>query len=442
MSLTPHEFVAKWKRVTLHERQAVQQHFLDLCALVGHPSPAEYDPDGQEFAFEMGAAKTSGGQGWADVAKIGFFGWEYKGKDADLNKAYEQLLRYRDSLQNPPLLVVSDISTIIIRTNYTNLKTQYYKLTFDDLLTAEGMRILKALFFHPDELKPKETIQSATEKAAIEFSTLAQILRKYGEDPQKVAHFLIRVLFCLFAQDVGLLPPGLFGRLIEQTRTRTRDFSDVLRELFAKMSTGGYFGTEHIPHVNGGLFDDDSVLDLDSECISILQRNDRLDWAAIEPSIFGTLFERGLDPTKRSQLGVHYTGQDDILLVVEPVLMTPLRREWEAVKAQAQALADERDMIRKAESARINAEIRALCTSFAGRLAAVQVLDPACGSGNFLYVALRLLLDLQKEVINTCEALGAGRFEITVSPAQLHGIELNEYAHELAQVTIWIGYIQ
>ena len=134
MPLTPQDFVAKWKRSTARERQACQEHFLDLCRLLGHQTPNDYDPTGTRFAFEMGASKTSGGQGWADVAKLGYFGWEYKGKDHDLDKAYDQLLRYRDSLQNPPVLVVSDINLIIIRTNFTNLPTRVIKLTLDDLL--------------------------------------------------------------------------------------------------------------------------------------------------------------------------------------------------------------------------------------------------------------------------------------------------------------------
>lgn len=144
MPLTPQDFVSKWKRSTAREKQIYQQHFLDLCELVGHPTPAAFDPTGTRFAFEMGVEKTSGGQGWADVAKLGYFGWEYKGKNADLEKAYDQLLRYRDALNNPPLLIVSDIDHIVIRTNYTSLPTRTITLALDDLLKPEGLKILKA----------------------------------------------------------------------------------------------------------------------------------------------------------------------------------------------------------------------------------------------------------------------------------------------------------
>jgi type II restriction/modification system DNA methylase subunit YeeA len=442
MPITPQEFVSKWKRAGARERQSVQEHFIDLCNLVGHPTPMEFDSTGEVFAFEMGAKKTSGKQGWADVAKLKYFGWEYKAQNADLDKAYNQLLQYRDSLQNPPLLVVSDMSTIIIRTNYTNYKTQCFTLTLDDLLTSEGLRTLKAVFFNPEELRPNETLQAVTEKAAREFAALAQNMLKYGEDRQKTSHFLIRLLFCLFAQDIGLLPQGLISRIVEQTRNNSRDLAEALKELFSKMSKGGFFGADRIPYINGGLFDDDTALQLDSNDIATLSHIDKLDWAFIQPSIFGTLFERGLDPSKRSQLGAHYTSEDDILLIVEPVLMAPLRREWDELQKAMQKLADERDMIRMSESENINTTIRGELQKFADKIASIQVLDPACGSGNFLYVALRLLLDLQKQVSVFCESLRAGRLEITVSPNQLHGIEINEYAHELAQLTIWIGYIQ
>jgi hypothetical protein len=170
MTLTPQDFVSKWKRAEARERQSVQEHFLDLCKLAGHPTPIEADPSGMRYAFEMGAAKTSGGQGWADVAKLGYFGWEYKGKLSDLDKAYDQLLRYRDSLQNPPLLIVSDINKIIIRTNYTNLPTRTIILTLDDLLTAAGLKTLKAVFFNPEELKPQITVEGVTEEAAKQAS--------------------------------------------------------------------------------------------------------------------------------------------------------------------------------------------------------------------------------------------------------------------------------
>lgn len=442
-TLTPQEFVDKWRHATLKERSAVQEHFIDLCRLAGHPTPAEADPRGESFTFEAGASKTSGGQGWADVWKRRFFAWEYKGKHADLDKAYQQLLQYREALQNPPLLIVSDIDRILIHTNFTNTVKQVHEIALDDLLTSEGYKLLHTAFFEPDTLRAPQTTMQVTEEAAREFAHLADHLRKWGEDPQRIAHFLIRLLFCLFAEDVGLLPGGLFSRLIEQTRRNSAAFTRQLKILFGEMTAGGWFGADQVPHFDGRLFDDDTVLDLDSDGIDILARVSTLDWSNIEPSILGTLFERSLDPSKRAQIGAHYTSKEDILLIVEPVLMAPLRRRWAEVQEQARDLARRRDATKsRSHRTRLQNELESLLVGFAGEIARVQTLDPACGSGNFLYIALKRLLDLQKEVATFASELGTARLIPTASPAQLHGIEINPYAHELAQATVWIGYIQ
>ena len=223
-------------------------------------------------------------------------------------------------------------------------------------------------------------------------------------------------------------------------------FSSQLRLLFAAMSTGGWFGSEQILHFDGHLFENDQILELDSDGIRILREVSTLDWSSIEPSIFGTLFERSLDPSKRSQLGAHYTSKEDILLIVEPVLMAPLRRKWSDIQAQANALAKKREESPGQARQKIHGQISSLLSNFAFEIATTQVLDPACGSGNFLYVALRQLLDLWKEVANFAVTLDLSRMMplpgSSPSPEQLHGIEINAYAHQLAQATIWIGYIQ
>ncbi|MFN8503744.1 class I SAM-dependent DNA methyltransferase [Kouleothrix sp.] len=438
---TPQDFVRKWRASTLKERSAAQEHFIDLCHLIGHETPGD-DSSGERFTFEAGSSKQKGGQGWADVWKRGFFAWEYKGKHANLEKAYQQLLQYRESLQNPPLLVVSDLESIVVHTNFTNTVKQVTTITLDDLLTPAGLKRLRAIFENPDAFKAPQTTAQVTEAAAREFARLAELLRKWGEDPQRTAHFLIRLLFCLFAEDIGLLPDNLFSRLIARTRAKPAAFAQQLRLLFDAMAGGGWFGSDEIRYFNGRLFDTADVLELDSESLDILARVSALDWSSIEPAILGTLFERSLAPEKRSQLGAHYTSKDDILLIVEPVLMAPLRRRWQAVQAQARELAAKRDAAAAGQRTKLDGDLRRLLVGFAGEIAAVRVLDPACGSGNFLYVALKQLLDLEKEVIAFAGDVGAGAFFPSVSPEQLRGIELNEYAHELAQITVWIGYIQ
>ena len=449
-ALSPQDFVAKWRHATLKERSASQSHFNDLCALLGQPTPTEADPAGRWYTFEAGASKTTGGEGWADVWKLGYFAWEYKGGHADLDRAYRQLLQYRESLLNPPLLIVSDMQRILIHTNFTNTIKRVYELSLDDLLIPDRLAILRRAFTDPDALRDARTPEQVTEEAAAHFARLAARLRDRGHDPHAIAHFLIRLLFCLFAEDAGILPNKLFTRLVTKPHRTPAAFTAQVRQLFAAMAAGGPFGVEDVPHVDGGLFEDDAALELDADGLRILAEVSALDWAAIEPAVLGTLFERSLDPGKRSQLGAHYTGKDDILLIVEPVLMAPLRRRWAEVKAEVKVKAEKREVIagsrpspgKTRQLAKIEAELFGLLRSFRAELAAQQVLDAACGSGNFLYIALRALLDLEQEAINLAVSLGDSRALPMVSPEQLHGLEINPYAAELAQATIWIGYIQ
>jgi len=443
-TMTPQEFVAKWRPSTLKERSGSQEHFIDLCRMLGHETPAQADSEGTWFTFERGADKSTGGQGWADVWKKGFFAWEYKGKHKDLDAAYAQLLRYCDSLLNPPLLLVSDMEKIVVHTNFNNTVRRDICLTLDDLTTETGQATLRAVFTDPEKLRADETPEGVTKKAAADFSNLAESLRDRGVNSEEAAHFLIRILFCLFAEDIKLLPDKLLSRLVAETREDPATFGRQLKALFGHMAKGGYFGLDRIPHFNGGLFDDDTVLELTTDDLRALQKVSQLDWSSIEPSILGTLFERGLDPGKRSQIGAHYTSREDILLIVEPVLMRPLRRRWGEVRAEVDKVAAEWRAAPSAGGAksRLRSRLQKLLHGFADEIADTKVLDPACGSGNFLYVALRDLLNLEKEVIALGMSLGFPYTIPTADPRQLYGIEINEYAHELAQATVWIGYIQ
>ncbi|MFA6134444.1 MAG: DNA methyltransferase [Phycisphaerae bacterium] len=441
-ALSPHDFVDKWRRSTLKESAAYQEHFGDLCRLVGHATPAEHDPTGASFTFQKGVTKEGGEQGFADVWYRNHFAWEYKGPHGNLDRAYQQLLQYREALENPPLLIVSDMEIIRIHSNFTDSVKRVVTITLDDLLRPEGLNFLHDVFFNPYAFKSPLTTEQATVAAAAQFGRIAELRRKYGDDPRQIAHFLIRLLFCLFAEDIGLLPKRLFSELIRRTRYNPIAFAAQLQPLFAAMATGGYFGLDEIRNFDGRLFDSNLVLPLDSDSLDLLAGVSELDWSSIEPSVFGTLFERSLDPAKRAQLGAHYTSKDDILLIVEPVLMAPLRRRWAEVKQQALELAARRDEVKGAQRTKLQGQIQALLIGFAGEIAGIRVLDAAGGSGNFLYVALKLLLDLEKEVGTFAVGLGLTRLIPTVSPEQLYGIEVNEYAYELAQATIWIGYLQ
>lgn len=435
--MTPQQFAKKWKASTLKERSGAQQHFMDLCRLVEEQTPADVDPEGAWYCFERGVKKSGGGDGWADVWRRGCFAWEYKGKHKDLNAAFAQLQRYAIALENPPLLVVSDMEDIVIHTNFTNTVHETHSISLDDIHVSSNLDKLKWLFKDPERLRPGETTTGITEEAARRFAELAQILRGRGGEPQKVAHFLNRILFCLFAQDAGLLPPRLLIRLLEGGLKHPDRANNMLKSLFRAMAEkDSMFGADVIDWFNGGLFDSDEILTLEREDIGQILSVARLKWSSIEPSVFGTLFERGLDPNKRGQLGAHYTDPTSIMRIVQPVLVEPLNARWSSVKREIEAC-----LARKTKTTK---EAQSLFTGFLHELANFRVLDPACGSGNFLYLALQALKDMELRATLEAEQLGLEpEFTGTNVGVQcLHGIELNTYAAELARVTVWIGEIQ
>lgn len=443
--MTPQQFITKWQRVNLSERSAAQQHFLDLCDLLGQPKPAAADPDGAWYTFERGVNKTEGGKGWADVWMRGHFGWEYKGKHKDLAAAYNQLLRYREDLENPPLLVVCDLDRFEVHTNFTNTPKEIHAFNLDSLAEPHNLDVLRKVFTKPEDLKPAQTTDDITQEVAEKFAALSDGMRLRDVPAQQAAHFLMKLMFCMFAEDIDLLKGKVFSRILQGARNDPAVLARRLKNLFQAMAQGGEFGADIIQHFNGGLFADAEVVALTVPEIDELIRVNDCDWADVEPSVFGTLFERTLDPAKRSQIGAHYTSKDDILTLLEPVVMAPLRKEW----ADARARGDElwlkvQEEARKGKARAAKGPRQAfekVLTDFGHRLAEVQVLDPACGSGNFLYVAINLLLDLEKEVIAYASRHDFSWFP-QVRPSQLHGIEINQYAQELAQVVIWIGYLQ
>ncbi len=276
-----------------------------------------------------------------------------------------------------------------------------------------------------------------------DIAALAQGLRERGHDPQAVAHFVNRPVFCRFAEDVDLLPGNMFTRLLERTRRDPDRFADHAARLFGAMAVGRNGGFEAVAWFNGGLFDDDAALPLDRAGIETARKAAALDWSEIDPSILGTLFERGLGPDRHSQLGAHYTDRDKIMRIVEPVVVRPLLAEWDTARTEIATLVERADAAgspaaRTRRRRRTDDKLRA----FLERLRAFTVLDPACGSGNFLYLALHELKDIEHRGQLEAEALGLPRGFPAVGPANVKGIEINAYAAELARVSVWIGEIQ
>ena len=424
--LRPEQFIAKWLNSEFGERQGAQSFFNDICALVGHQDPATYG-DPHVFTFEKWVPG-----GFADAYLEEHFGWEFKGDDADLADGLLQLLRYQVHLKTPPLLIVSSFRTIWIQTNFPGMETVRHEIPVAELDQPAHLQKLRYAFFAPAELRPDRSVDTVTRETADLFQAIVADMEQHADDSEKLARYLNQIVFCLFAEDAGLLPGSPFSQILREHFRDPELFDRAMGNLFEQMAKGGMFGATPIAYFNGDLFNNADTVELSSLALGRLAEATEKNWRNIEPSIFGTLFERALDASKRSHLGAHYTSADDIMLVVEPVVMAPLRDEWEAVQRDIGNLLIEDDP----DTARVRLE------AFQQRLFEVEVLDPACGSGNFLYLALRSLLDLEKRVIDFAAAHGWDDLAPRVKPDQMLGLEINPYAAELARTALWIGYIQ
>ena len=444
--MTPEQFIATWKNNPLTERAGAQAHFDDLCDLLGVPKPR--DPD--NYCFERGAKKTGGGDGWADVWKRGHFGWENKKPGRDLNAALKQLTDYALQLDNPPLLVVCDRERIVIHTAFTGYPDEPREIRIDELADPHKRQWLRWVFTDPLKLRPEKSNAAITAEAAGRFAQMADAMRRRGLDGQAVAHFLVQCLFCMFAEDEQLLPDSIFTNLLTNVRSDPAKATRRIEKLFIAMQKrGGEYGDFDIPWFNGGLFKTIAVPALTLADVQALHQSSAgMDWRAIDPTIFGTLFERGLDPAARAPLGAHYTDTSTIAKLITPLVTEPLSREWQAVYAQMAELAPKfstlaargkgktrpNDALKKAQE---------LFYAFLQRLNQFRVLDPACGSGNFLYLALEALRNIEKRAHLEATELGLpAELTMQTGPHNILGLEINEFAAELARVTVWIGDIQ
>ncbi|WP_293602889.1 DNA methyltransferase, partial [Polaromonas sp. 17-63-33] len=321
----------------------------------------------------------------------------------------------------------------------------------------------------PDSLNPARISAQVTRDVAALLAQLAKSLEGNGANfkpnqplalvqqapiaPETVAAYLTRCLFSMFAEDVELLPKGAFLGLLQTHRDDPATLQHMLRILWADMDRGGFSAALAKPvlHFNGKLFkgagQDGYSLLLTPEQIDLLIAAAKSNWREVEPAIFGTLLERALDPTERHALGAHYTPRAYVERLVLPTVIEPLRADWANAQAAALVLAHEAAALEgKAAQAKL-AEARAEVKKFHHQLCTTRVLDPACGSANFLYVTLEHLKRLEGEVVNQLEELGHTQDQLgfegeTVTLQQLRGIELNERAAALAELVLWIGYLQ
>jgi hypothetical protein len=494
---TAQAFINRWKGVTASELSTSQSFVIQLCELLGvdapHPTPEQSYMFERPITFQHGDGSTSAGR--VDCYRRGHFVWESKklklGKTAGVQaqqtpntppvttKAFDDaLLKARTQAENyaralpaaegrPPFVVVVDVGHVIeLYAEFTRSGATYtpfpdprsHRIRLEQLAQPAIRARLKALWTDPLSLDPSRISAKVTRAVAAELAELARSLEAAGHAPQPVAAFLTRCLFSMFAEDVGLLPAhadgsGSFVHLLKAYREQPATLVQMLKVFWQGMDVGGFNAAiaRDVLRFNGKLFKgagvDGYVLPLSTAQIDGLLRAAQANWQEVEPAIFGTLLERALDPTERHALGAHYTPRAYVERLVLPTVVEPLRTDWANAQAAAVVLAREADELdgkkREAKLEEARAEIR----RFHHQLCTTRVLDPACGSGNFLYVTLEHLKRLEGEVMNQLEALGETQDRLglegeTVTLQQLRGIELNQRAAALAELVLWIGWLQ
>ncbi|MDZ7812933.1 MAG: type IIL restriction-modification enzyme MmeI [Ideonella sp.] len=481
-------FIQRWQANSLSELATSQSFVNELCALLGVEPPA-HEPHYQferPITFHHGDGSTSAGR--VDCYKRSHFVWESKKLKAGVQaqkvgsattKAFDDaLLRARQQAEDyaralpaaegrPPFVVVVDVGHVIeLYAEFTRSGATYtpfpdprsHRIRLAQLADPAIRARLRALWLDPLSLDPARTSAKVTRAVAAELADLAKSLEASGHQPQCVAAFLTRCLFSMFAEDVGLLPAapggvGSFVHLLNTHREQPATLSQMLRVFWASMDTGGFNAAiaQTVLRFNGKLFkgaaEDGYALLLTAPQIDGLLRAAQANWQEVEPAIFGTLLERALDPQERHALGAHYTPRAYVERLVLPTVVEPLRADWANAQAAAVLLAREADTLEGKKREAKLAEARAEIQRFHHQLCTTRVLDPACGSGNFLYVTMEHLKRLEGEVLNQLEALGETQDKLslegeTVTLQQFLGIELNPRAAALAELVLWIGWLQ
>lgn len=480
-------FIQRWHGVAASELATSQSFVIELCALLG-VDPPTHEPHYQferPITFQHGDGTTSAGR--VDCYKRGHFVWESKklkpGAQAQrtgaTTKAFDDaLLKARTQAENyaralpasegrPPFVVVVDVGHVLeLYAEFTRSGATYtpfpdprsHRIRLAQLADPAIRARLKALWTDPLSLDPSRVSAKVTRAVAAELAELAKSLEAAGHRPEPVAAFLTRCLFSMFAEDVGLLPAhadgsGSFVHLLKTYREQPTTLAQMLKVFWHSMDVGGFNAAiaQDVLRFNGKLFKgagaDGYVLPLSTAHIDGLLRAAKANWTEVEPAIFGTLLERALDPTERHALGAHYTPRAYVERLVLPTVVEPLRADWANAQAAAVLLAREADGLEgKKREAKLE-EARAELRRFHHQLCTTRVLDPACGSGNFLYVTLEHLKRLEGEVMNQLEAMGQTQDKLglegeTVTLQQLRGIELNQRAAALAELVLWIGWLQ
>ncbi len=521
-------FITRWENSGAAERANYQMFLSELCDIIGvaRPDPTLPDTAKNLYVFDRAITRThpdgSTTTNYIDLYKARHFVNETKqGLSADataeelakptatktghgkrgtlafdkaLERAYHQARGYITALPaeegRPPFLIVCDVGhTIDLYAEFTGTGGQYerfpdpvsHRISLPDLHRKEIRDRLRAVWLDPHSLDPSKFAAKVTRDIAGRLALLAKSLEADGHPPQVIAGFLQRSLFTMFAEDVGLLPEDGFKNLLERVKENPRGFPVLVSGLWKEMATGTEYSAllfKEIARFNGGLFEDTTALPLSAAQLAMLADAAATDWSLVEPSIFGTLLVRALDPRERHKLGAEFTPRAYVERLIRPTIIGPLREQWDAVRVAAATLHDEADQLdlqadsleadgaaklaagasaaaKKlgAESVRLrkdakrkDAEALAQVTAFHRHLCALKFLDPACGTANFLYVIMEHMKRLEAEVLELITALGGdATFEMNgykVRPEKFIGLELNKQAVAIGQLVLWIGYFQ
>lgn len=460
-------FITRWQEGGGSERANYQLFLMELCELLELPKadPASDDTRDNAYVFERRVIikKPDGSvtNGYIDLYKRGCFVLEAKqsglnmetgGWDRAMLRAHNQADQYVRALPSdegrPPFIVVTDVGrSIELYAEFSRSGATYtpfpdarsHRISLQQLTQPEIQQRLRQVWLNPLALDPSREAARVTRDIADQLAKLAKSLEADGHPAQQVADFMMRALFTMFAEDVGLLPAHSFADLLKRLQNNPDNFAPMLENLWHSMNQGGFSPIleSSVLRFNGGLFASPQALPLNRDQIELLLKAAAADWTYVEPAIFGTLLERALDPRERHKLGAHYTPRAYVERLVLPTVIEPLRKEWQDVQTAALAYQNQN------KPKQAVAEVRA----FHQHLCELRILDPACGSGNFLYVTLEHMKRLEGEVLNLLGDLGEtqGLLElqgITVDPHQFLGLEINPRAARIAEMVLWIGYLQ
>lgn len=485
------DFITRWQQSGGSERANFQTFANELCDVLGvaRPSPASETDTPSAYRFEYPVTFIHTGsqtRGYVDLYRAGHFVMEAKqgvsgdqpdsdpqamllpdlpkvtrkghgtrgsrGWDDTMMRARNQADGYARAVSRtdgwPPFLLVVDVGHVIeIYADFSGQGqgyTQYpdgnrYRVFLEDLRQPETQERLRTIWTDPHALDPSKIAAKVTRQVADRLAALGSSFEGQGYAPETVANFLMRCLFTMFAEDVELIPKDSFTELLKRLRGKPEHAAPALADLWQVMNAGGFSGVlmTDLKRFNGGLFKDATALPLNNVQLSLLIDAAEKDWREVEPAIFGTLLERALNKKLRHKLGAHYTPRAYVERLVVPTIIEPLRADWRNVQAAALTLANQGKL----------EEARETVHAFHKQLCEIRVLDPACGSGNFLYVALELMKRLEGEVTALLAELGEEQGALslaglTVDPHQFLGIELNPWAAAVAELVLWIGYLQ